>query len=209
MTGPFCRLRRLLPLLTLVVAGTVLLSPATAYACSCALAADDARYLAHSDVAFTGRLVERQEPSLSFSSTDPVTLVFTVDRVYKGTAARTQGVETARSGASCGVDLPAGRPVIVFADSVSDHLSAELCSGSRVLDAGEKPFTDGEAPGAGTTGVPAEVVVRSPRPGAAGLRDDRLPLVAVAATGTGAVAVLGGGLLLLHRRRRDAGSRPG
>jgi hypothetical protein len=178
--------------LALLAAAVVLLPAGAAMACSCAAAPSDQALVARSDVVFTGTLVERHEPTVFpglSSSSDPAVLVFDVDTVHKGTAAQRQGVETARSGASCGLELTQGREVLLLADRVDGHLVASLCGGSRELTAGEQPL------GAG----------RPPRAGSAVQLDDGLrPVVAGAAglAGLGALAALAA---MVVRRRRRAG----
>ncbi len=112
------------PALFLAAAVTVVpVSPALA--CSCAAPRSDAASLQSSDAVFSGELVERHEPGLleglgQQSSSVPATFVFAVETVYKGRVARSQGVESARSGASCGLELPQGRRVLVFAETTDD-----------------------------------------------------------------------------------------
>jgi hypothetical protein len=180
----------------LLAAVVVLLPAGAAMACSCVEAPADRELLARSDVAFTGTLVERHDPTVLpglSSSDDPAVLVFDVDTVHKGAVARRQGVETARSGASCGLEPTQGRPALVFADRVDGHLEGFLCGGSRELAAGERPL------GPGTT----------PRPGSSVQVDDGLrPVLAGAAgiAGLGLLAALAA--MVVRRRRRAAGSAP-
>lgn len=153
-------------LLLAVVVVVVPASPASA--CSCAYpqeGADDLFY-DRADVVFSGVLVERREPgfSLTRSSADPATFVFEVDTVFKGRASARQGLLSAMSGASCGLELPEGRPVLVFAERDADGLEAGLCGGSRVLEAGDSvPYDGGGPPLAGAsypsgTSTPAYLV---------------------------------------------------
>lgn len=133
----------------LLAAAVVLLPAGAAMACSCAAAPSDQALVARSDVVFTGTLVERHEPTVFpglSSSSDPAVLVFAVDTVHKGSVAERQGVETARSGASCGLELTQGREVLLLADRVDGHLVASLCGGSRELTAGKQPLGAGATP---------------------------------------------------------------
>ena len=199
MTAP--RLLRCSLAAALLAAVVVLLPAGAAMACSCVEAPADRELLARSDVAFTGTLVERHDPTVLLglsSSDDPAVLVFDVDTVHKGAVAQRQGIETARSGASCGLELTQGRPALVFADRVDGHLEGSLCGGSRELAAGERPL------GAGTT----------PRPGSSVQVDDGLrPVLAGAAgvaglAGLGALAALAAVVVRRRRRRRAAGAAP-
>ncbi|MGR6966431.1 hypothetical protein ACU610_18390 [Geodermatophilus sp. URMC 61] len=173
----------LLAALLLVLAGWVPASPASA--CSCA-AGTTVDALASADAVFSGRLVSREED-------DGTALhVFAVDTVYVGEVSARQGVVSAASGASCGLELSGAGPFLVFATRQGDRLTADLCGGTG-------PWT---APAA------AEVQMLTgaspPEPGEAGTElSAGLPDAAV----QGAVAVLlvgafvGGRLL----RRRAAG----
>lgn len=181
----------------LLAAAVVLVPAGAAVACSCVEAPSDQELLTRSDVAFTGTLVERHEPTqlpgLS-SSSDPAVLVFDVAGVHKGSVARRQGVETARSGASCGLELTQGREALVFADLVDGHLVGSLCGGSRELAAGEQPL------GAGTT----------PRPGSSVQVDDGLlPAVAGAAALAGIAGLAALAAVVVRRRRRDGAAAAG
>lgn len=116
-----------LPLAVTVVLVALLLTPGTAHACSCTgeTLADHADEVA---VAFTGRQIERIEhPSAVANgerSDDPVTLVFEVSLVYKGTVGPRVEVLTERYG--CGVDFSGMGTVGVAAFSRSPQWQAEL-----------------------------------------------------------------------------------
>jgi hypothetical protein len=184
------------PLAAALLATVVVLLPAgAAMACSCVEAPADRELLARSDVAFAGTLVARHDPTVLFglsSSDDAAVLVFVVNTVHKGAVAGRQGIETARSGASCGLELTQGRPALVFADWVDGHLEGSLCGGSRELAAGERPL------GAGTT----------PRPGSSVQVDDGLGAVLAGAAGKPGLAGLGVlaalAAVAVRRRRRAA-----
>ena len=175
----------------LLAAAVVLVPAGAAMACSCAEAPSDQQLVAGSDAVFTGTLVERHEPTRLFgvsSTSDPAVLVFEVDRVHKGSVAQRQGVETASSGASCGLELTQGREALVFADRVDGHLEGTLCGGSRELVPGEQPLGSGTAPHAGSS-VPVDDGLRPVVMGPAGL------------AGLGALAALA---VVARRRRRAA-----
>jgi len=176
----------------LLSAGAVVLPATPAAACSCVRAPGDgeAAFYDEADVVFAGEMVERRDPpfSLSRSSADLGTRVFEVATVFKGSASRRQGVLSPVSGASCGLELPTDRRVLVFARERGDHgsgLMTSLCDGSRRLARGDVPFSGGGPPAAGAS---------YPRTGGA-------PVAAIgAAVGAGlVVAVLAG---LAGRRRR-------
>ncbi|WP_344939830.1 hypothetical protein [Actinomadura miaoliensis] len=159
-----------------------IMTPRQACACSCA-AVSEREAFRNADVVFTGRLVDRVRPLRLFNgSDDPVTLVFDVEAVNKGEAARRQSVVTASSEGSCGIDAQKGRKYLVFADRVDGRLRSDLCGGTR--QAG-KPLAVPSAPGRPPT--PGEDVEDS---------DDLALLFAVGA------AIVGGLVVALLRLRR-------
>ncbi len=105
-----------------------------ALACSCA-PMTDAEYAASADVVFAGTLLDREEPDSGgiVSSGDLITLTFAVDEVYKGQVGTTAQVRTARSGASCGLELEGEGPFLVFTQFGKNGLTASLCGGTREL----------------------------------------------------------------------------
>jgi hypothetical protein len=165
----------------LSAAGAALAGPAMA--CSCTTA-ETAAHVARADAIFTGRLVSR-EVSGGSSSADPALHVFAVAAVWKGEAAAQQGVVSAASGASCGLELQGEGPFVVFATRSGDGLAADLCGGTAAWSAA----IEGELSALTRRAVPQE-----PAPGAAG---DELPggvpwvwvtLAAAALAGAGVVA---------------------
>jgi len=195
------RALRLLAAALLMSGSLVVVGSAPAWACSCVRGLDgseDAYFLRTADVAFTGTLVDRREPGSLFgggSSNDPVTLVFAVDRVLKGQAHRTQELRTARSGASCGLELPVGRPVLVFADQEGGGLTANLCGGSREIKADEARGS--RVPLTGREPAPP----RRPLAGR-GAVPDQGPSLLLLALGGAAAALGAAGAYVAVRRRR-------
>ena len=172
----------------LLLAGFVVVGgPGPAWACSCVRdigGSEDDYFFRQADVVFTGTLTERREPpfSLTRSSADPATFVFRVEAVHKGRASRVQGLTSAMSGASCGIELPEGRSALVFAERRDGELTANLCGGSRVLAGDETPFD----------------TVADPREGSS------IPLTGsglwLSALGAAAVVLAGVGFLVARRR---------
>jgi hypothetical protein len=193
--------RRTAVLAVLVAALGVAWGPATpASACSC-VPATTADHVANADVVFTGTLVSREvsHPSAPvFSSTDPALHVFAVDAVFKGEAARRQGVVSAAEGASCGLELAGKGPFVVFATDdpalPAGQYAASLCGGSGPLTAA----VDADLRGLGPAAAPSAA---APGPG-----------TAVAPTGgsswwawlAGGAVVLVGGVPAWRLRRRRA-----
>ena len=148
-------------------------APTLAYACSCAQP-DPAAQANRADVIFTGTVVSDEVRG------DTRRLSFAVDRVYKGSAASTQVVETSSSGASCGLEVSGPGPFVVYAQAGGGRpeLTSGLCDGTTNAPA---PAALGE----GTPPTPVEepmfsssdqaVGVHRHRRGLPGLRPVPLP----------------------------------
>ena len=145
----------LLAAMVLLLAGWVMASPASACSCAGGTTAD---HLDRADTVFTGRLLSR-EVSGGSSSTDPALHVFAVESVWKGSASAEQGVVSASSGASCGLELSGEGPFLVFATRTDGALSAGLCGGTAPWT----PDLEADLATLTTTAAPHD-----PEPGAAG-----------------------------------------
>lgn len=118
-------------------AGLVLFTPVAAHACSC-VGGDVAAYADRADVVFTGTLVEVTPPParLFWSSGDPATYSFDVERVHQGEVGASTEVRSAVSGASCGLEgMQDGSRYVVFA-TLDDGLWANLCGGTDLARPG-------------------------------------------------------------------------
>lgn len=121
-----------------VVALAVLAAVPPAGACSIPLPPSDQQLLDQADLVFEGVALASQDANTTasiLSSADPVTWTFSVERVVKGSAAATQQVTTARSGASCGFAFLAGHRYRVYARAGASGFSTSLGSGTRELAA--------------------------------------------------------------------------
>jgi hypothetical protein len=181
--------------------GLVLATPAVA--CSCALPPSTADSFAAADAVFTGRLVSREVEHPDWpimSSADPALHVFAVERVFKGAVHEEQGVISADSGASCGLELSGEGPFVVFATASADadegRYAADLCGGTTTatpeLEAALAVLSGPGTP-AGSGPLPGEGGTDAAGPGRT--------VLAVAAAGA---LVL---LLLALRRRAQRGER--
>lgn len=171
-----------------------------AYACSCA-GFTEAKYFRHADVVFTGTLIDRQEPPWRpvMSSMDPATLTFEVSWVHKGEAKRLQQVETAMSGASCGLEIEGNGPFLVFANQARNDamLTASLCGGTRAIaDGGPPAFGANYLPGPGGD-VPDDSWVNT-------------TFTVAVSSAAAVVLAFAGWVLVRHRRSQTRGQlRPG
>ena len=138
------------------------LTATPAVACSC-VAVDDTEAFAQADAVFTGTAVA---PRAQPNSTAPTTLVFDVDRVYKGDVVQRQEVRTPSSSAACGLTPVDGTQLLVYATepgsqpgtslgATDGQLVSFLCGGSRDAASGPIPasFGEGTAAAAGTGAV--------------------------------------------------------
>jgi hypothetical protein len=121
--------------------------------------------MARSTAVFAGTVLSVALPPDApiISSADPITITFQVSTVWKGTAAQTLSVQTARDGASCGYTFQAGQEYVVYANGGAADLQVSRCSRTKLLaEAGE----DLAALGTGSAPTPAvtPTPVGSPTP---------------------------------------------
>ncbi|RBY76618.1 hypothetical protein DQ239_13875 [Blastococcus sp. TF02-09] len=198
-------------LLSALLGALVVLGASPAQACEC-VTGTTAEFTERADAVFTGRLIAREEPSgVIISSTDPALHVFAVDAVAKGAVSERQEVLSPVSGASCGLEIPGGGPVAVFATRTADpHLSpgsppleddqyyAYLCGGTAPLT---PELESALGPLQPVAGAPAPAPAVEPRAVATTAPDSDGPPSSLLVLGGGAV-LLGAGALLVLRRRR-------
>ena len=113
--------------------GLVLVTPVASQACSC-VPGTPRDHVDWADVVFTGALMTVDPPPRRavMSSTDPNTYTFSVTRALEGEVGSSAVVESAMSGASCGLEgLAVGREYVVFATRHQGRLSSGLCSGTQ------------------------------------------------------------------------------
>jgi hypothetical protein len=190
-------------MLMLASLADVVTAPA-AHACSCVGFTDEQAF-DRADVVFVGQVAGRSASAVPWNSSDPAVWTFAVERVYKGSAAKRQGVVSAMSGASCGLEVERGKAFVVFARRNPQSqergfdeptLYANLCEGTRAAIERPVPATFGQprVPAAGESGV-VDVGITS---------TDLRWLVA----GTALAVAVGATLLAaIVRRRRSARSR--
>ena len=137
------------------------------HACSCADPGPPSEELAGAAAVFVGKVTsvrELQDPnSTTYSSTDPTTVEFEVDTVWKGPSYETMSLTTARMGASCGFRFVEGEEYIVYS---RDGATVSLCSRTRPVATGQEDFDElgeGQKPEPGSQGPTPE-----PQPGLVG-----------------------------------------
>jgi hypothetical protein len=123
--------------LTVVIgaaAAALSLGVESAQACSCVAAGFDARPgLSGADAAFVGTLVARRpasppRPGVPSSSADPDIFTFRVDDAVKGDLGQQIDVWSARSGASCGLEVSLGQQIGLFLRRDGARWTSGLCS---------------------------------------------------------------------------------
>jgi hypothetical protein len=118
-----------------------------ARACSCQVPESEAEAVERSDVAFTGRLVERIDPDPLLTSSDAVRYVFEVELVHKGSVGPRVEVESAVQSTSCGAVVSEEFPMFVVASKEGGRLTTSLCAGNRpITDLEGPPRIAGQAP---------------------------------------------------------------
>lgn len=179
----------------LLAAGAVLAVPGTAHACSCVSAAPR-QFVEWADTVVWAEVTDAQLP---LGGTGEAHYLLAVEAVYKGESTERVRVDSAASGAACGLEgIEAGRRYGFFLRGESSPYTADLCGGSGVLDrdrlervvraADEARPSEGEpAGGAPAAGGPA-----------------RLPLSLYSYAGMGAGGLVAAVLALLAWVRRGA-----
>lgn len=130
-------MKRVLLVVVAVVAALLVVPGGAALACSC-VGLTPGQAVADADVVLRGTVTDvAVPPRLPLSSSaDPATYTVTVAEVFKGTAAATTYVQSAVSGASCGLEgIDPGREYILFAKARGEALWASLCGGTGRADA--------------------------------------------------------------------------
>lgn len=133
-------------LVATLVSITVLVAPRTAHACEC----DESvlsEYAGEVDLAFSGRQSARFEPGPDpdgvISSTDPVTLVIHVERVYKGSVGQPMEVRTSRGAGTCGTDFARRGVIGIVAFRRAGGFWVGTCSSPVTIDELEEVFGEG------------------------------------------------------------------
>lgn len=108
-----------------------------AFACSCAEPAADPVAARHSDLVFSGTVVDAAGPAFSQGRSG---FGFDVDRVYRGEAFATQWVYTSAEESSCGFEFDSGHRYVVFAYLDKDERpSTDICTSTRELAPDQEP----------------------------------------------------------------------
>ena len=129
-------------LIALIVGLTVTLTATPASACTCMFDADSVA-IDDYDVVFFGAIVDEREDA------DSDVWLVQVDGVVKGDPASFTTVETARDSGLCGLELPADKDVVFFANDnlrfPSGEYTTSLCSPTRTIVPGtvltDRPVT--------------------------------------------------------------------
>ncbi len=151
------RLMRL-ALISLLVAAGLVAGAESAMACSCMIP-DAQALMGGTDGAFVGTLIKAPGQPLGgvVSSADQVPYVFEIDGAYKGDLDSPITVFSARSGASCGLEMGVGQQASLFIDGDGGgQWTGSLCSTmgpEALLDGPFEPIAFGESTPSGETSV--------------------------------------------------------
>lgn len=179
----------------LVLAGGAILAvPGTASACSC-VTADPAQFVEWADAVVWAEVTESQVPA---DGRGEAHYLLDVQRVYKGDVAERARVDSAASGAACGLEgIRTGRPYAFFLEGEDSPYTANLCGGTgfavdrghleRAIAATDAATAAGRAP---SSGGPERLAMSG---------------YSYAGIGAGALGALAG-VLLVWRRRRTSGA---
>ena len=120
--------------LVLLVGFVFVVNPSSVSACTCAPFSKQ-QAVENASVIFTGSVAGtvRGFPfglGCTVSSTDPISVTFDVESVYKGDAPQRLTVATVVGGASCGYEFASGKRYTVFATGAGDTLETNLCRGN-------------------------------------------------------------------------------
>lgn len=144
-------MRRVLPLIVLLVAFLAFAGPA--YGCSCAML-EPAELLEFSPVAFVGTITGAV-PVVQRNMGDAHAISFEVDTVLAGQVPTQVEVVTAGNSAACGIDAVVGTRLAVFAADDGDQLTSNVCSTAdpdtaiKALGPGTAPTGEGQLADAG------------------------------------------------------------
>jgi hypothetical protein len=127
-----------------------------AQACSCVGNGPPLEELGKATAVFSGRVIERDETAVLYTTADPVRVTFQVYTVWKGPVCGTIIVTTAYSEVSCGYEFQEGEEYLVYAHGSVDNLEVSLCSRTRLLAGASQELSelgDGLVPPAESSGI--------------------------------------------------------
>ena len=191
--------------------GSLLFVTTPAWACSCAIATfeeqvDRVDLIAHAvvtDVEFTEAKINDgvSEPE------DSVFLTLDVSEIWKGDPTAQVVVGTAASSASCGLELPVGSDVVLFARQKGEGWTAGLCDGTapavpEVLGHVNAQLGPGVPAPVAVEGEPEEAVTQTIAPTTANPSADAPDPAKIVLPVIVAAAVVAGVAMLALRQRR-------
>ncbi|WP_404450677.1 hypothetical protein LG329_09935 [Virgibacillus necropolis] len=132
-------MRRTAYLMLMVLAVTTIITyvPSKSFACSCAEPGTVTEVLNRDGATvFSGRVVKKVDQSkldMLQSSADPISVLFQVDKTWKGVNQSQVIVKTARSSASCGYEFTLNERYLVYASERDGELNVNLCSRTQSI----------------------------------------------------------------------------
>lgn len=189
-------------LVTLLLAGGLVFAlPGQAAACSCAPQPSVNKAIEQSDAVFTGTVTDSEPPigGETWSSAEPITYSFTVDRVVAGEVGSTVEVTTAAMEVSCGIEFRENTRYVVFAMDSGGLLETNLCTRTEPINATTGGSFEDYPPGKSpreTEATPSDAALNPTSDS-----DDGAPVWPWIAGGAMVTAALG--LALARRRASD------
>ena len=173
-------------LVAAVFCAILAVTPRTAHACSCGFL-PLSEYAEDVELAFAGHQLKRIIPTSNEEAFKPwsVTLVFQVDRVYKGRAGPQVELRTNLLSEACGLDLSGAGVTGIAAFRTKEDLEVNRCASPVTIAELEEVFGEG---------YPADPKAEAWGP----IEEGPIRMLIVA----GAMVILGGGAVVFLKRRR-------
>jgi hypothetical protein len=117
----------------------LLLVPRKAFACSCVTPGTAQEELDRSDAVFTGTVTKISKGSLT--DYENVNVSLTVDRVWKGSVAKTITIQTSADEPTCGFSFEKDLSYLVYATNIANHMQTSICSRTTMLSAAQSDIS--------------------------------------------------------------------
>lgn len=125
-------------LMVLVITTIFTYLPSKSFACSCAKPGNAIEELNRDGTSvFSGRVIKKVDQSkldMIQSSADPISVLFQVDKTWKGVDQSQVIVKTARSSASCGYEFTLNEKYLVYASDRNGELKVNICSRTQAIE---------------------------------------------------------------------------
>jgi hypothetical protein len=141
--------------LALLALSTVLLTPAPAFACSCA-AVSPAEYVDGTDVVVSGRVLDHTEARSRPWGGTPSTYLVVAETVWRGEVTERFEVNGGGPDDPCGLEVEVDQRYVFFLHQRGDELHGSLCGGTGNVDERRVDRLLDPVPGQPVRGGPGE-----------------------------------------------------